>query len=268
MRLRSMTCVIVLLGLGSAILVTQQSMPDKLSAPPPTGALVTMDCGPNNERFPECGLGGLWTNSNRDNSGNPIFMRPVAVPGSVTGRGMVEWQSIPSQTPGQYYAGHGLRFAQPDGSTRYARFTLRIGSGYNPTGNGDVWTDKFMEWGNGTQSRIICQIGPKRGMSDAQLWCSRGIDWLPNSTNYVSLTIGQVERVQIEVRGGTNGRVCIWKNNGNYATPTSCSGAMTFSTAEWHTAGIGFYHNATVRGRVDLAYGDVMIADTFDPAWR
>lgn len=239
---------------------TNAAPPPPPPPPPPSGdVLFRLDCGPNGERFPSCGSSGVWETPG-------AFTKRYAGAGS-TGAGLIEWSAIPTSTQGQPYGGHGIPITLPSGQSIFATFSLRLGTGFNASGAGDVWTDKFMIWGQGADSRVICHLAPSTGITDVWLWCSQGIAAYPQGTQRVQLTVGQLHKVQLEVKSS---QLKLWLDNGTYASPTSQSGSISVATQTWSLLGIGFYHNARVSssGRVDLTYGDVVLRPTFDPNWR
>jgi len=236
---------------------------------PGVGVIWAMDCGTNGAAATLCGFTGEWN--------TPGFFTRAYQAGGPMNRGYVEYTAVPGTTQAQPYTGWGKNITHPSGQSRFMRFSLRIASGLNPSGVGDVWTDKFIILGQGSNDRMICQISPSMALSSDPshqflgLRCSKGIDGPPNAAEPVPITLGAFEKWQIEVRGGSNAVIKMWKNNGTYTAPNTASvGNFSLDSASWGVLGVGFYQNAAIgpTGSLAFAVGDFVWADTFDPNWR
>jgi hypothetical protein len=143
-------------------------------------------------------------------------------------------------------------------------------------GAGDVWTDKFIILGDGSDSssRVICVLRDN-GVTERSLalFCSRNIDGPPNATsNTELLTDGSWNNLQFEFRSSSspssgNGQLKIWNNVNAYSSPTRQSGLFQLNTTNWGNINVGFYANTTMgpTGRLVFQLADVEFDDEFNP---
>lgn len=201
-----------------------------------------------------------------------------------SGRDFVRSTNIVTGTHSQPYAGwkKTALAAPPQGSSRYVRIRLRIGSGFNATGNApeSVWTDKWIMHGDqdGPEGdRIIAHLAPRIGLTDCQLRVTKNIGGVPaDGAGDVNLTLGIWNNIQYEIQYSStttaaDGRIRIWVNNDTYASPTASSATNIVLPATSHTSlGLGFFHNATTAagGSVQLDYCEFEYDDAFDATWH
>jgi len=201
-----------------------------------------------------------------------------------SGRDFVRSTNIATGTHAQPYAGWkktGLT-APTQGSTRYVRVRLRIGSGFDATGNSPetVWSTKWIIHGDQDgpgEDRIIVALSPRVTLNDCHIRVAKNIGDVPSDgAGDVNLTLGIWNDIQYEVRysstsTATDGWFKLWVNNDTYASPTASSATNIALPSASHTSlGLGFFHNATTAagGSVQLDYCQMEYDDAFDSSFH
>jgi hypothetical protein len=175
----------------------------------------------------------------------------------------------------QFYAGWNRTVPQAtSGASRFVRVRLRVGTGFNCTGNGDVWSDKWLmlgDMGGAAEGRIIAQLKPTGDNTTIALSVTKNIGATPSEgAGGVILSKGVWHSIQFEVRFGGSGYIKLWVDSDAYSSPTSQSNVLPLSTAGQTSTELGYYHNASTAagGNVVLDYAQFQFADTFDANWH
>ncbi len=221
--------------------------------------ITTISCTSSN--FPNCGNGWGYRGSNPHYTLTQVGNggRFSLVPGSAS-----------SMT--QFYMGWGTAVPQASqGQSRYIRFRIRVSGPVNVSGVGDVWTDKFIILGDGSDntSRVIIELRPGAG-NNLSTRIQRNIDGDEARSGTMDIPNDQVVSLQFEARSGSSGRVALWMNNDNYSSPTTTSPNFNLSASQWNNLNVGYYSNASLAssGRVVFEVTDFQFDDQFDPNWR
>jgi hypothetical protein len=177
----------------------------------------------------------------------------------------------------QPYAGWAVPItAQAATASIFVRVYLRIGSGFNASSAGDIWSDKWIMLGDQGSAaegdRMIAILSPRVGDTDCQLRVTKNIGDVPDEgTTDTNLTKGQWLSIQIEIKGGTGSAyIKLWIDNDTYASPTKQSSTFTWDVSTLDSAELGFFHNSTTGtgGNVVLDYAQFEVATTFDGSWH
>jgi hypothetical protein len=244
---RAIFALAVLLALATAVLQAQTITP-----------LAVLNCTSTN--FPSCGWGHWGNNPHHTLTRVGNGARFTLTPGSAT-------------QLTQFYMGWGTNIPQATlGQSRFIRLRLRVIGPVNPAGVEDVWTDKFIILGdNGdTPGRVIIELRPTLQDNALETRIQKNIAGDEARTPLLTLPIDQTVSLQYEARSGSNGRVAVWMNNNNFATPTRVSPTFNLEALAWNNIRVGFYSNASLasNGRITFEVTDVVIDDAFDPNWH
>ncbi len=218
--------------------------------------IASLNCTDAN--FPNCGWG------NRSSSHYTLSKvgngaRFTLTPGSASGLT-------------QFYMGWGTSIPQVQtGQTRFIRLRMRIIGPVNPSGVGDVWTDKFIILGDGgdSSSRVIVELRPNNSNNGLETRIQKNIAGDDARTPLLPLPSDQLLSLQFEARSGSSGRLAIWLNNNNYGSPTRTSPNFNLPANAWNNLQVGYYSNSSLSssGRITFELTDVQIDDEFDPNW-
>jgi hypothetical protein len=240
--------------LGLVALLAAVSTPAAAQMTP----ITALNCTDAN--FPNCGWGNWGLNPHYTLTRVGNGARFALVPGSAG-----------SLT--QFYMGWGVAVPQANqGDSRYIRLRIRINSPVNPAGVGDLWTDKFIILGDGSDnsSRVIVELRPNMTDNGLETRIQKNIAGDEARTPLVGIPMDQSVSLQFEARSGSAGRVAVWLNNNTYSSPTRVSPNFTLSAAAWNNLRVGFYSNASLasNGRVNFEVTDLQYDDQFDPNWH
>jgi hypothetical protein len=240
-------------SLGLVALVAGMGSPAAAQMTP----IAALNCTAAN--FPNCGWGNWGANPHHTLTRVGNGARFSLVPGSA------------SQIT-QFYMGWGVSVPQAQtGDTRYIRLRIRVLTPVNPSGVGDLWTDKFIILGDGSDnsSRVIIELRPNPQDNALDTRIQKNIDGPEHGTTVATIPNGQLVSLQFEARSGSAGRVALWMNNDNYAAPTRTSPAFALSAAAWNNLRVGFYSNASLasNGSINFEVTDLQYDDQFDSAW-
>jgi len=219
--------------------------------------ITTINCTSSN--FPNCGWSLRGSNPHYTLTQVGNGARFALTPGSAS-----------SLT--QFYMGWGTAVPQASqGQSRYIRFRIRVSGPVNPAGVGDVWTDKFIIFGDGgdATSRVIIELRPGAS-NNLSTRIQKNISGDEARSGTVDIPNDQTVALQFEARSGSAGRVALWMNNDNYSAPTTTSPDFSLSAAAWNNINVGYYSNASLSssGRVTFEVTDFQFDDQFDPNWR
>lgn len=194
-------------------------------------------------------------------------------------RPWVRQAHIVTGTTAQYYHGWevtGLP-AVTQGASRFYRWRMRVDSGFNALGNGDVWGTKFIIIGDGIVSdgdRIMVLASPRTGNTDFTLRLSKNIssDFTPDveltkGTTWVSI---QMEVDTSTTTGTADAVYKFWMNSDAYGSPTSSYSGFTQTSAGMTQFRFGFYAGATLAtgGQAIMDFAEIEVADSFDASWH
>ncbi len=240
--------------LGFAALVAAMGAPVAAQTTP----IAALNCTDAN--FPNCGWGNWGVNPHHTLTRVGNGARFTLVPGSAS-----------SLT--QFYMGWGVSVPQAQqGDSRYIRLRLRVTSPVNPSGIGDLWTDKFIILGDGSDnsSRVIVELRPNGSDNGLETRIQKNIDGDEARTPLLGLPMDQTLSLQFEARSGSSGRVALWMNNNTYGSPTRVSPNFSLSAAAWNNLRVGFYSNASLasNGRITYEVTDLQYDDQFDANWH
>jgi hypothetical protein len=239
--------------LGAVALVAGLGSPAAAQMTPIT------ELGCTSANFPNCNWGFWGDNPHYDLTRVGNGGRFTLTPGSASG-----------QT--QFYMGWGVNGlpVPQDGQARYIRLRLRVVGPVDGTGVGDVWTDKFIVLGDGSDSgsRVIVELRPTPTGLETRI--QKNIEGDDQRTPLLSIPSDQLVSLQYEARSGSSGRVAIWMNNNVYASPSRTSPNFSLPARAWNNLRVGFYSNASLAssGRVIFEVTDVQYDDQFDPNWH
>lgn len=178
----------------------------------------------------------------------------------------------------QYYHGwEKLGLASlSQGQSRFFRWRLRVGAGFNATGVEDAWTSKFIIWGDGQvdgSERIMVHVAPRFVAEDFHI--SLGENISSERTPDYELTKGSWQSIQMEVQTSTtsstdDGEFRVWINNDTYASPTEDFVGVSLNAEAMDNFRFGFYCNATLAtgGECVLDFAQIQVATFFDDAWH
>ncbi len=239
-------------GLGLAALLAGVASPAAAQMTP----IAALNCTDAN--FPNCGWGN-WGLAHHTLTRVGNGARFTLTPGSAS-----------SLT--QFYMGWGTSIPQVStGESRYIRLRMRIVSPVNPSGVGDLWTDKFIILGDGSDSssRVIVELRPNMQDNGLETRIQKNIAGDEARTPLLPLPADQLLSLQFEARSGSSGRVAVWLNNNNYGSPSRTSPNFNLPASAWNNIRVGYYSNASLSssGRITFELTDVQIDDQFDPNW-
>ena len=216
---------------------------------------------------------------------SPYYSMAHVEDGGPNGEDVVEFDHTPqpSGTPLlQYYNGWTkvVESAPPQGSVRYLRFWFKPLTPLDWSGTEDVWTDKFIILGDGTEpsTRVICNLRDDFWVGNAgnmAINCARNIDGAPSAADGASLDANVWHHIQIEIRSSSttsseDARIAMWYDHNDYDSPTSQStGPFLLETWGWWNISLGFYANAGLAHNGSMRYqlGGFQFDDEFDPSW-
>jgi hypothetical protein len=224
---------------------------------PPRGDLLTrLDCSPSS--FPNCGWGHRGDNPHHTLTRVGNGARFTLIPGSAA-------------FLTQFYMGWSTAIPQIEsGQAVYIRMRLRAVGSQSSVGVGDVWTNKFVILGDGSDSRSRVIIEMRQSLGDSLATrIQRNIDGDDARTPLVDLPRDVPVSLQYEARSGDRGRVAVWMNNNTYGAPAATSPIFALSSAAWSNINVGFYSNATLApsGRIVFEVTDLEVGTGFDPTW-
>jgi hypothetical protein len=219
--------------------------------------ITSLNCTASN--FPNCGWGNWGLNAHHTLTRVGNGARFTLVPGSA------------SQIT-QFYMGWGVAVPQANqGDSRYIRLRLRVNGPVRPSGVGDLWTDKFIILGDGSDnsSRVIIELRPNMTDNGLETRIQKNIAGDEARTPLLGIPNDQTVSLQFEARSGSSGRVAVWMNNDTYGSPTRVSPNFSLSAAAWNNIRVGFYSNASLAssGNINFEVTDVQYDDQFDANW-
>jgi hypothetical protein len=244
---------ITLRCLGAIALLAGAAAPAAAQMTP----IAALNCTDAN--FPNCGWGNWGLNAHHSLTRVGNGARFTLTPGSAT--------SIT-----QFYMGWGVTVPQAaQGDTRYIRLRIRVVGPVGPAGVGDLWTDKFIILGDGSDntSRVIVELRPNMTDNGLETRIQKNISGDEARTPLLGLPNDQQVSLQFEARSGSSGRVAVWMNNNTYGSPTRVSPNFSLSAGAWNNLRVGFYSNASLAlsGHIVYEVTDVQLDDQFDPNW-
>ena len=194
---------------------------------------------------------------------NAFHTRSVVQGAGPKGEAVVQFDLTPTNMPSQFYLGWacGQFAAGPAEAARYARVLFRVLSPLNVSGNGDVWTTKFLIIGDPHSDRVIVDLKPVSGYSDLNVMAQKGVGGGPTAP----LRIGQWHCAQFEL---TASGVKTYLDRTDQKKPNVTLN-QSFNPSAWTNFNVGFYSNATLAkdGKVSFQIARAEFDDEFDPGF-
>lgn len=215
----------------------------------------------------------------------------AVVGGGPSGEDICSYEMLPNEQSMQPYFGWSKQDlpTTPMGEARYIRLLVRVQSPCDAVGLDDVWTDKFVMLGDGTQDpwggigRVIVMLGdPFEG--EVRAGIMRNVDGAEHGTEWVMLECGTWHWLQWEVRSSSDletadGGFKFWvdDDNAGYDTPTRTSPqfVLVSDTGEatennvWNNIALGFFAQTSVAsGNIGFDFAAFEYGTAFDPSWH
>jgi hypothetical protein len=227
------------------------------AAQTPDGVWARLDCTSD---FPNCGWGYRGDNPHYTLTPVGNGARFTLTPGSAS--------SIT-----QFYMGWTKPIPQVEmGQRLYVRLRLKAVGKQSDDGVDDVWTNKFIIIGDGSDSgsRVIVEMRRSEHHDSLATRIQRNIDGDDARTRFVDIPRDELVSLQYEAKSGPAGRVAIWMNRNEYDKPTATSPTFDLSPRAWNNVNLGYYSNASLArsGRIVFEVTDLEVGGAFDPAWR
>ncbi len=170
------------------------------------------------------------------------------------------------------------------GGTRFWRFRIRWSRDTNWRGksssNGEplpYMHTKLLIASNGcgTDCRVIIETEPRHSPTDGTIKFYLALDGGQGQVQTPYFPAYQWLNVQIEADSSStdstaDGRLKIWINNNNYASPTAVTSNMVIDSNGWDHVRLGAYNNQAIQpdGVNKIQYSAFEIASAFDSTWH